>query len=454
MTAIQTQEFDFSLPEPPEIFIGRKKELEEILLALNEGKNIIIYGFEGVGKTSLAVKVAQIYNATRFKENKLTSNENKPYFIDLEHLIENEGNFLNVEETNQILDNASIILFNNPNSKSPFINGKYDFSEGIDQSKKFQEWLKKSFSDFVKKARVKSIPVIVITSTKLPILQRILKQNKFKDFELKEFSIDETKKFLAIKELDLNEEELKALFELTGYHPKNLEDVSHYLISLMSLVISFANIPHLYVQKPESLGTTLKTFNAEELAFLMQNSSFIELLLENPNDLFQILLESYLEDQKNKLVIKVILKSYLILGIENYKNKKYKKALSILLRVKHFSKTENLLEILAPTLLYLGHIFKTIGELYRSRLAYKDALRMFQQLKDEPNIAETSASLAALEILQGRTTDARKHLSQARQYFEIEGKPKAVKKMDDLFEAADYVDGAQMVQGRSDGVLV
>lgn len=170
--------------------------------------------------------------------------------------------------------------------------------------------------------------------------------------------------------------------------------------------------------------------------------------------------EYFLESLINSSIIKTpsslneLLPLYFQRGIKNFKNKNYKSALSIFLKIKNLSKTTGNIKLLASTLLQLGHLYKTIGNLYRSRLAYKDALRMFQQLKDEPNIAETAASLAALEILQGRTTDARNHLTQAREYYESEGKPKAVQKIDDLFEAADYVDGAQMVQGRADGVLV
>ncbi len=214
--------------------------------------------------------------------------------------------------------------------------------------------------------------------------------------------------------------------------------------------------PEPKIEDTEILKELAKLFSLNEIAYIAQNINGFKLKepVDTSIDFSQVVSELLLnyplisKSRKN-----FILKIYLEIGKACYESKKYKKALTILLRVKEYAKKGNELEILAFALLYLGHAYKTIGSLYRARLAYKDALRMFQQLNAAPDIAETSASLAALEILQGRTTDARQHLTLARQYYQAEGKLNATQKIDDLFEAADYVDGAQIIQGRADGVI-
>ena len=212
----------------------------------------------------------------------------------------------------------------------------------------------------------------------------------------------------------------------------------------------------LKIEETELLKKLSELYSLNEIAYIANNINGYKLKepVDNSIDGSQLLSELLLN---YPLISKprkhFIMKTYLELGKVCYERKKYKKAINIFLRVKDYAKKGKDLEILASTLLYLGHVYKTIGSLYRARLAYKDALRMFKQLKNAQDTAETSASLAALEILQGRTTHAREHLALARQYYEAEGKLKAIQKIDDLFEAANYVDGAQVVQGRSNGVL-
>jgi KAP family P-loop domain len=47
-----------SLPAPPEPFVGRERELEEIRMALREGMSVFITGPAGIGKTALALRSA------------------------------------------------------------------------------------------------------------------------------------------------------------------------------------------------------------------------------------------------------------------------------------------------------------------------------------------------------------------------------------------------------------
>jgi hypothetical protein len=47
-----------SLPAPPEPFVGRERELEEIRVALTEGMSVFITGPAGIGKTALALRSA------------------------------------------------------------------------------------------------------------------------------------------------------------------------------------------------------------------------------------------------------------------------------------------------------------------------------------------------------------------------------------------------------------
>ncbi len=151
------------------------------------------------------------------------------------------------------------------------------------------------------------------------------------------------------------------------------------------------------------------------------------------------------EDIKN--LATVVTNGYYIIGQKHLERGNYPQAIQALFKAKELAKKYEKPEICALALLQLGHAYKSVIALNKSRLAYKDALRLFKQLGDEANIAETNASLAALEIYQGRTSDARKHLEQARQYFAEQGKEKAVEKVEVLFGAADYVDGTLILQG-------
>ncbi len=246
--------------------------------------------------------------------------------------------------------------------------------------------------------------------------------------------IEEAEHILKGRGIVLDQEEIGFLTELVKLDSSILNNENYSLIYLFGEIAS--DLSWGKVNWPIKVEFSKDSQTEIEDTVIMYN--WIQLFLE-------ILLS---RNGKRKKLISGLLYFYIGLSLEYLKTEKYLLANKLLFRIKELAKQYEDKEVLAQTLLELGSAYKTVLNLNHSRLAYKDALRLFKQLGDDANIAEVAARLAALEIYQGRTVDARKHLTQAKAYFEMQGETEKIVKMDELFDAADYVDGGLMLQGR------
>lgn len=396
MTTVQ--EIDTSLPKQ-EIFVGRFDELSLLVSFLRQGKNIIIYGWEGVGKTSLAIEAVRQYTQILSLEGGKNKINRQPIYINLGIFVDESLNIFDFFEQNNLFTNALAIVLDEPS-----FNGLDEFPKAI----KIENQLKEFLPEILDKAKMSKVPILITSDTRVPLTSRLLKRYHFETIDLEELTFEDFRNFAKLFNSNLSLEELLAIYEYTRGNFIGLKK--------FSVLFNSGNLFTLY---------------------------FIEYLEEIIAQVDQIINSSmvpYLRERAIQVCYN--------LGVRYLQNKKYLQALFVLYKVKEMAKKYEVKTLFAQALLQLGHSYKSTLALNKSRLAYKDALRLFKQLGDEANIAEASASLAALEIYQGRTVDARKHLAQAKEYFEGQRKDKALDKMELLLEAADYVDDSLMLQGR------
>src|ERR1700710_3062111 len=122
------------------------------------------------------------------------------------------------------------------------------------------------------------------------------------------------------------------------------------------------------IEDTELFKELTELFSLNEVSFIVHNIGGYKPKepIDSSIDISQLFSEMLLNYPLiSRLRKNFILQIYLGIGKVCYENKKYKKAITILLRVKDYAKKGNELEILASSLLFLGHVYKIIGSLYR-----------------------------------------------------------------------------------------
>lgn len=94
------------------------------------------------------------------------------------------------------------------------------------------------------------------------------------------------------------------------------------------------------------------------------------------------------------------------------------------------------MKLLGCILLKLGKLGHKSGEIAEVRVHIKDALRIFRRLREEALIADALAALGNVELQGLQFGPARKHLGEAREYYQGRGATALVEEIDELLAIA------------------
>jgi tetratricopeptide (TPR) repeat protein len=110
----------------------------------------------------------------------------------------------------------------------------------------------------------------------------------------------------------------------------------------------------------------------------------------------------------------------------------YSEAIPTLEKAREFWQKQKSLPELALTLYELGKAYHRQGYLERSRLYFKDSLRLFLRLDQPDKSARVLASLGNLELQMGKIDVAINHLSEAKQYYQSQENQNILKEIEHL----------------------
>ncbi|HHD15871.1 MAG: hypothetical protein DRN37_08765 [Thermoplasmata archaeon] len=205
---------------PPEIFLGREREIEEISSAITSRKRrmTVVYGIAGVGKTTLSWKITQIF-----------SRNMNIFYLDLKewttlsYVLKELGTFLSNAgwkdlssylETTVDLDIELVtdILKNIP-GEFPLLLILDDLHRAPDQIVMFLSSLKERLP------AMKGVNVIILSRERVPFydIRDVKIYQTIGEMELMGF--DRVTSMKLLKERGFSDEESKMIVQMTGGHP-------------------------------------------------------------------------------------------------------------------------------------------------------------------------------------------------------------------------------------------
>ncbi|MGF1604342.1 MAG: tetratricopeptide repeat protein [Thermosynechococcaceae cyanobacterium] len=125
-----------------------------------------------------------------------------------------------------------------------------------------------------------------------------------------------------------------------------------------------------------------------------------------------------------------------ILGQRLVYDGQWQQGLQLLLNsVNQLSTSDNRLAH-AGSLYQVGYAHETLSDWNNARLYYRDALRLYKHLKNQPGIAKSHAGLGGVLVSQGHLQKGMDELQEAHQIYEDLGQPDQIASIDNVYQAA------------------
>ena len=90
----------------------------------------------------------------------------------------------------------------------------------------------------------------------------------------------------------------------------------------------------------------------------------------------------------------------------------------------------------ANALYQTGRAYEIMSDLDKARLYYRDALRLYDHLKDNLRVAKSRAGLGSVLVSQGHLEKGIKELAQAREEYLLLQKVEQAREVDKICQAA------------------
>lgn len=136
-----------------------------------------------------------------------------------------------------------------------------------------------------------------------------------------------------------------------------------------------------------------------------------------------------------------------ILGYQLVENGEWQKGLELLLENLQELQKVNRPEIQSTTLYKTGRAYEMLTDWPNARLYYRDALRLFQDLKDNLGVARSRSGLGSILVSQGFFDKGLSYLTAAREGFFQLDLAEEMEKVDKLIYAAQNAQKQQLAQG-------
>jgi tetratricopeptide (TPR) repeat protein len=125
-----------------------------------------------------------------------------------------------------------------------------------------------------------------------------------------------------------------------------------------------------------------------------------------------------------------------ILGSRLVRDGQWQEGLKLLLHSVRQLSTSNDRLAHANALFQVGRAHETLSDWDNARLYYRDALRLYEHLQDQPGITKSRAGLGGVLVSQGHLNKGMAELLQARKSYERLGQPDKAAAVDRVYQAA------------------
>jgi tetratricopeptide (TPR) repeat protein len=173
----------------------------------------------------------------------------------------------------------------------------------------------------------------------------------------------------------------------------------------------------------------------------------------NPSDLKQAL-QAYKialdaispEHYDRKQIWQALPTTQSILGSRLVRDGQWQEGLQLLLNsVNQLSTSDNPLAH-ANALFLTGRAHETLSDWDNARLYYRDALRLYKHLQDQPGIAKSHTGLGGVLVSQGHLEKGISELAKAQESYHQLEQPKKAAEVESLRQAAQRVVESQMIE--------
>ncbi len=194
-----------------------------------------------------------------------------------------------------------------------------------------------------------------------------------------------------------------------------------------SLIVAAPGSP-AFIDSHYRLGTALSRRYEHS-----QNSSDLEQALQA----YKIALEAISPEHYDRTKIwQALPTTQSILGSRLVREGKWQEGLQLLLNsVNQLSTSDDSLAH-ANALFQIGRAHESLTDWDNARLYYRDALRLYEHLNDQPGIAKSQAGLGSVLVSQGHITKGMAALIQAREHYQQLQRPDQAAEVDIIYQAA------------------